>query len=348
MKQQKKLSNSELSSFCTELSLLYNAGITPDRGISIMIKDSKNPKGTALLKEIQSVTGLGGRFHEALEKTGVFPEYVTKTVALGEESGNLEECLSSLASYYEKEEHIADSIKDAITYPLIMLLMMFIVIFVLISRVMPIFNQVYSELGAELSGFARTLMGLGDSLNRYSIIFTVILLVLIALYFLATKTHAGRNITTSFLRDFPLTKGFYRDVAAGRFAAGLSLCIKSGMDTYASLDMVDALVGDPMTSEQIEVCRDKLRHGSNLSEAISTSQIFSNLFSQMISVGSKTGNVDLVLIKIAERYEESSDKKIRRIISVLEPTLVIILSIVVGLILLSVIMPLMGIMSSIG
>ena len=164
----------------------------------------------------------------------------------------------------------------------------------------------------------------------------------------ATRTGFGKRLTNRFLNWFPLTRGFYESVACERFAGGLALTLGSGMDTYASLDMVAQLVDNKKMQQKILICKNALQAGSNLAEALSQSGIFNNLYSQMIAVGFRSGNVDSVLQKIADRYQERTDHKLQSIISVLEPTLVIILSLIVGLILLSVILPLMGIMTSIG
>ena len=348
MKDQKRLSNQEIASFCNQTALLFQAGITPIESISILRSDTKSEQGRELLDNILTVCRQGEPFHCALAATGVFPDYVLHTLALGEESGNLDVCMLSLAAYYEKEDNISEGIKNAVTYPFLMIAMMLVVIFVLISKVMPIFNQVFVELGSEMTGFAASLLHLGENLNRYSLFVLIFLFVLFILYVLATKTSFGRRIMTRFLHVFPLTKSFYESVACQRFASGMALCLSSGMDTYTSLDMVSQLVGSHKMRDKIAACKEAIHAGSNLAEALSGSAIFNNLYSQMVAVGFKSGNVDTVLSKIADNYEKTTDKKMQSIISVLEPTLVIILSIIVGLILLSVILPLMGIMSSIG
>lgn len=348
MKDQKRLSNAEIASFCNQTALLFQAGIAPVETLYILLSDVKSEKGRELLDAILTVCRHGEPFHKALASTNVFPDYVLHTVALGEQAGTLDTCMLALASYYEKEGAISESIKNAIAYPFLMISMMLVVIFVLISKVMPIFNQVFIELGSEMTGFAASLLHLGENLNRYSLIVLLFLCFLLLIYLVATKTHWGKINTVKFLNVFPLTKTFYESVACQRFASGMALCLSSGMDTYTSLDMVFELVGNRRMQEKIISCKQALHSGSNLSEALSNSAIFNHLYSQMIAVGFKSGKVDLVLSKIADGYEHTTDKKLQSMISVLEPTLVIILSVIVGLILLSVILPLMGIMSSIG
>lgn len=147
---------------------------------------------------------------------------------------------------------------------------------------------------------------------------------------------------------FPLAKDFYENMASGRFASGMALTLSSGLDTFSSLDLVAELVDNPVMKNKITKCKTLIQSGANFAEALAAANIFSILYSRMIAVGFRTGNVDIIMDKIAKNYEKETDTKIYNIISVLEPTLVIVLSLIVGLILLSVILPLMGIMASIG
>lgn len=343
----KKLSNQEIASFCGQSAMLFHAGITPLESMGILLNDSNTTEGREIIRQIANTCKKGESFSKSLDFSGVFPDYVIHMISIGEESGNLDNVMQSLSDYYEREEYISDSIKSAISYPFIMIGIMLLVIFVLLGKVMPIFNQVFIQLGSQMSGISATLLHLGNSLNQYSLIFVLILLAFVLLYLLCTKTKKGRLLTRNFLSVFPLTRSFYEQLAAGRFASGMALTIGSGMDTFSSLDMVSHLTEHKGMQEKIEVCKKSLNDGANFSEALSTSGIFSNLYSRMVAVGFRTGSIDIVLHKIADYYDKATEKKIRSIISLLEPTLVIVLSIIVGLILLSVIFPLMGIMSSI-
>ncbi len=346
--RKRTLSNSEIASFCGQVAILIQAGITPMESVRILYNDSKSLREKTLFNEILEVCKKGEPFHNALSSTEVFPEYVINMITLGEESGNLDSCMQSLSGYYEKEESITDSIKSAITYPLLMILMMMVVIFVLISKVMPIFQQVFIDLGSEMTGVSASLLHLGEQLNQYSALMITLLFLALILYFLFSKTTIGRKWFSKLCQRFPLTKNFYFNIACQRFASSMAIGLGSGMDTFSSLDIAYELVGNSIMQSKITKCKQAILSGSNFAEALHTCGIFNNLYSQMISVGTKSGNVDLILNKIAEGYEKNTDKKIQTLISVLEPTLVIILSIIVGMILLSVILPLMGIMASIG
>ena len=325
----KQLSNLEISSFCGQMAMLLRAGIAPAEGVRILLSDTIDSDGKAILQSILDVCMQGESFYKAITAAGVFPDYVRNTISLGEQSGNLDVVMQSLADYYEKEEAISSSIKTAVRYPLMMIAMMVVVILVMITKVLPIFQQVFHQLGGEINSFSAGLLQLGTTLNRYSVLFLIILILLFVLYLILEHT-------------------FYDKVAAGRFANGMALSLSSGLDTYASLDLVDQMVGNAKMSAKIKQCKHFIESGDNFSEALVKAGIFSNLYSRMVSVSYKSGSIDVTMKKIAENYEHETDQKLRSIISTLEPTLVIILSLIVGLILLSVILPLIGIMSSIG
>lgn len=348
MKKRKSLTSAEIASFCRQTALIIQAGITPAEGMNILIHDTISKEGKELLQEIEASCRKGNRFHQALSETGLFPNYVVTLTALGEESGNLDSVLVSLAQYYEREEAVSESVKSAISYPLIMIGMMLLIIVVLVVKVLPIFKQVFIQLGTEMSPMGSSLLSIGNVLSRYSIVITIALFLLIGLAITFYKSAKGHTFIKKFLTRFALTRSFYDKVAAGRFASGMYLTFTSGMDTYQSLDMISEIVENDSMKSKISICKNEIIQHSSLPEALAKAEIFSNLYSRMVAVGFRSGSIDIVMKQISEIYERETDRQINKIISIIEPTLVIILSLIVGSILLSVLLPLMGIMSSIG
>lgn len=146
----KPLSNNELSMFCGQMSMILHSGISSTEGLSLMAEDSPE-QGKELLESLISNMEETGIFHQSIRDTKVFPEYMCNMIQIGEESGRLDEVMSALSEHYEQQETISRSIKNAITYPFIMITMMLAVILVLIVKVMPVFNQVYEQLGTGLT-----------------------------------------------------------------------------------------------------------------------------------------------------------------------------------------------------
>ena len=348
MAKVKKLTGIEIATFCEQLAIMMRAGISVREGLDILKSDTKEASGRKVIEQILDACMRGDYLHEGIASTEVFPEYVVNMVRMGEESGATESVLQALADYYTRETQISENTKSALRYPLIMIGMMAVVILVLITRVLPIFNQVFEQLGSEITGFAKTMMDIGNTLKNYTAVIVSIVLVILIVVILATKTQKGKKLTRKVLTKFVLTRGFFTHMAVGRFASGLALARGGGLDVYRSLDMVGELVEHDALSAKIARCKDHIREGADLAEAIKKEAIFSNLHAKMISVGTKAGEEDKILKKIADDYEQETSDRLYAMISVLEPTLVIVLSFIVGLILLSVILPLMGIMSTIG
>lgn len=342
------LSHNEIAAFCAQIAMILKAGIPISEGISIMQEDTESSGGKEILSEVNSHLEVGEPFHISLQSTGVFPKYVVDMTEIGETTGRLDEVMDSLYAYYEREDAISKSIRNAVTYPLIMLLMMVVVIGVLIVKVLPIFNQVFVQLGSEMTGFSRGVMNLGQVIGRYSFVLIGIVAVIVIVGLIMRATKGGRQLLQRFNAWFFVTKRLNSKIASGRFASAMSLMMASGLDTDQSLDMTHKLIENQYTRDKIELCQKYIREGSNFSDALVKAELFSGVYAQMVSVGFKTGSVDDVMKKLADRYEQEVDGDISNIIAILEPTLVAILSIVVGMILLSVMLPLMGIMSSIG
>ena len=161
-RKSKILSNAELSAFCQQISLIIAAGLPTYYGVSILCDEAPDKQTRDLLEQIYKPMELGATLHSALKDTGYFPKYMINMIQLGEETGRLEEVLNSLSKYYDREDEIASGIKSAVAYPLVLSAVMIAVIVVMIAKVLPVFSQIYAELGSELTGTAAVLMKLSE------------------------------------------------------------------------------------------------------------------------------------------------------------------------------------------
>ena len=261
-------------------------------------------------------------------------------IHLGETTGRLEEVLVSLDRYYDREAQIRNNIKSAATYPLIMTFLMIAVILVLIAKVVPVFSKVYAELGSELTGTARTLLHISTILNHYMLGFIIAFLVLLIICMILYHTDLGRVLF--------LGQKLAMTVASGRVANCLYLVLSSGLDSNIGLTLARELVNNPHMQALIDKCHENIRHGESFDKALLLSGIFSQMYASWIAIGSRTGEMDQVMERICNAYEEETDARISHMLSLLEPILVIILCFFVGLILISFLLPLLGILSSIG
>ncbi len=338
--RKRKLNETELSAFCRQISMVISAGLPIYYGISILMEDSEDEETKALFQEIYTPMEAGANLYRALEDCGVFPAYMIQMIQLGEETGRLEHVLNSLSDYYDREAEIKSGIRHAAIYPLIMTILMIVVIVVLMTKVLPIFSQIYEELGSELTGVARTLLNISNGLNRYLAVIIVVFVVLLILAIIFFQTGIGKNLFQGGKLSM--------SIAASRFANCMCLALASGLDTDRGLEMALELVNNPHMQARIRKCQEHLHHGIMFEEALRKSGIFAHIYSSWIAIGYRTGDMEDVMNKISDSYSVETDERITSLISTIEPTLVIILCFFVGLILISFLLPLLGIMQSIG
>lgn len=344
----KALSNTELTTFCSQFALILRSGISSLEGLSIMQEDSPKGEGQELLSGMIRTMEETGSLYEALTASEVFPPYLCSMVEIGEQSGRLDDVMASLSEHYRREDEMAKNIKSAVSYPLVMLGMMIVVIFVLIVKVLPVFNEVFQQLGTGLGGISGTILSLGKTVSRYALVFVLVAAVIAGLFLYFAFTIKGRRQIRVFARSFLPTRKLMEKIACSRFASGMYLSLSSGLDTDQSLEMVSRLVDHPVIQEKIRNIQALILEGTSFADAVSQTNMFSGIYARMVSIGYKTGAMDDVMKQISVQYDEEIDSRMSDLVAKLEPTLVAILSIIVGLILLSVMLPLMGIMSNIG
>ena len=340
------LSNRELAAFCTQSALLLHSGISAAEGLSMMMQDSEDADGRAILGEALAHCELGEPLSAGLAATGAFPQYLLDMAAIGEESGRLDEVMEALAAYYDREEALHGAIRSAVRYPLVMIAMM---VGVLLARVLPVFNEVFLQLGAQPGGISLSILQIGQAFSRYSAVLLAIVVVAALFGLWCAYTKKGRAVWGKLSAGRVLgSRKLAATIASARFASGMSLMLASGLDTDKSLAMVRRLVQDATAQKKIDHCRKLMEEGQNFGDALVAAGLFRGVYARMLTIGFRTGKADAVMSQLAEHYQQEADVAVSRTVSMIEPTLVAIFSILIGFILLSVMLPLMGIMSSIG
>lgn len=342
----KPFSNTELSSFCGQMALILKAGISSMEGLTIMLEDAASQEEKEILEKLLSNMQETGSLYQALDSISMFPPYLLHMVEIGEETGTLDDVMEALKSHYEREDSIQKSIRSSVTYPMIMIGMMVVVIVILLMKVMPIFNQVFIQLGSEMTGFSRSLLQVGNAMNNYSVALVALLVVIVGFIFYGFRTQSGRKTFRKLSYKFKFTRNLSQAMAACRFASGMALTLKSGLHPERSMELVSALNEDPVFQKKLDRCHQSVRNGADLTDSLQNSGVFAGIYARMASIGEKTGSLDQVMDEIAGLYQDEIDTRMNNLLAVIEPTLVVALSLIVGVILLSVMLPLMGIMSS--
>ena len=337
----------ETSAFCGQMALILKSGISATDGLEVMRDDCEDKKEIAILDSMIETTRSTGSFYEAVKETGLFPDYMLSMVKIGEETGTMDEVMEALEEHYARENAISKSIRSSVTFPAIMVLMMIVVIVVLLTVVLPIFNRVFEQLGTEMTGISKALLDIGNAISSYSLIFIIVLVVLAAFAAFGIFTKKGRSIFKKIGNAFSGIRKINEETASCRVAGAMALTLKSGLDSERSLDLVMSMNEDSAMGEKLNKVKEKIEAGEDMSAAFHECGIFTGVYSRLSSIGQKTGSMESTMAKIADLYQEDIDTRVMNTLSVLEPALVVVLSVIVGVILLSVMIPLMGIMSGI-
>lgn len=341
-KGKQNLSAEEVAGFCEQLAVVLKAGIYLAEGLEMMTQDNERPEERAALIELREQLEQTGNLAPALEAVGVFPAYMVHMVQLGEETGRLEEVLASLAAHYAREQEIRDSLRTAVAYPAMMLGMVVVIVAVLLTRVMPIFQQVFAQLGAELTGFSRVLMEVGQHLRSGVVLAVAAAVVLAAAAWLLIR---GRKNPIAVMRHTPGLKRLCDDLALCRFAGGMALALRSGLNPEHALELVCQLNDDPVYGQRLEQVRQKVEQGADLAQTLTAQGILTGVYGRMAAIGRKTGTLDDTMEHIAQNAQNEVDGTVARILGRIEPALVLVLSLLVGGVLMSVMFPLLGILS---
>ena len=331
-----------------ELYLIVQSGITLNEGLLLLAEDENDESVKNILKNIYDRIDVGTDITTAFSADGVFPSYMVNMIGIGERTGRLDSVFRALSLYYDRQVAISRTIKSAVVYPSILFAMMLAVIAVLVIMVLPIFNNVFTQLGSTMSPLAQAFMNFGAALSSGRWVILAVVAVILILCLLIRFLPSMRKRFALFSGNIFAKMTLGKKTGRARFASALAMTLASGLDIDSSMEMAQKLCGDSPIANNVQKCRDLVKDGMPFADAIAEMSLFDPIYCRMLSIGVKTGSADLVMDDIARRSEEAVEIAIEKTIGKVEPILVVAMSFLVGLVLLSVMLPLMDIMSSIG
>ena len=348
-KKGRIMSSEELSSFCDQIALMLSSGMTLRDGIEMLAEDEMKDKSlkhrpyTNLYKTVDETGSLYAALKENEED---WPSYMIEMVDIGEQTGRLEDIMLSLSTYYQREGRIRSAAVSAITYPLVLGVMLVVIIGILLWRVLPIFRRVLASLGVGSSSSGSVLMQIGTWVG-WGVLILIGLVVLAAIVIAILLKTKARSGVLKFLKNlFPPVRRLTEKLSASRVAGILSLMLSSGFPMENALQMAPAALADQESIDKVAQIRKDMQDGDTFSDALSKSGLFADFHNRMLKVGAASGHEPQVMGKIAEIYEEQFEDGLDHLISIVEPPLVALLSVVIGAILLSVMLPMAGVLSS--
>ena len=338
----------ELAAFCEQVALVQKSGIPLSEGIDMMQEGARGRRIEPQLAGLAAGMAKHQPLSEAMAATGGFPDYLVQMTRIGERSGNLDEIMASLAGYYAKDAALRRKLRSALVYPAVLAAMMLAVIILIIVRVLPVFQQILQSFGGRMPAFSRGLLQFGIFLRQQWPIALLIAAAAVIAWILFWRSRTGRRLRDRIVLAGPIVGPLYQRIYAARFAQAMASLLQSGVDMDTALDMTEAVMENRVVSERISRLRKQIAADVDFFTALSEADIFPRLFVRLLALGNRTGELDSVMGKVADTYESEVDAQLTRFSGIVEPLLVVVLSLIVGAILLSVMLPLVEIISAVG
>lgn len=340
----KKISELEKAQFCEQMGMILDGGISTEGGLDAIISQVDEGEYKKILEDIHEQVLNGVPLSKAMNQTGLYDSYMIHMIEVGEESGYLDRIFHELGLYYQRTENTKEKVKNALTYPSILITMMLVVIIVMLVKVLPLFKNVLSNMGIGLSGASMTLFEIGRNFAIISLVVLVAIFLVCAIVFLTIKV-SGKSFTV-VLQKFPFTKNLAYKLSVVQFSYALSLLLNSGYHQEDAMMMCSEMCEDKELKEKIDGITKRLNDGDSINDCLLESHIFKEVYNRLLVIGLKSGHFESTMNQVAKAYEKEIDYNINALLDRIEPALVILLTLIVGVILLSIMLPLTGIMAS--
>ncbi|MGL6104572.1 type II secretion system F family protein, partial [Romboutsia sp.] len=340
--KRKKLKADSISHFCRQFAIIISSGINSLIGLETLAKRTENKLLSSEINRIVDLVRKGSTIADAmLDKSSKFPRLLGAMVATGEETGTLESVLKSMAVFYEREHRINQKIKNASTYPAIVGILSLVMLFIFTSFIIPQMMKSILEIGAELPLSTKIIMALGGFMGKWW--WLVLILIGVGIYVLLQyiKTPLGRAHKDRVINKIPLLGKGISSIVAMRFSRSLYLFVATGYPLLQGLDHIKATLNNSIAEKAVAEAKEGLIRGETLAENLEKHNYFDSVLIQMIAIGEQTGQLETISSQMAEFYEHESDIYLTRLVSMIEPIMIIIVGIMVAILVISVFLPML-------
>jgi type IV pilus assembly protein PilC len=343
--KREKVKYKELSVFSRQLSVLIDAELPLIQSLNILAEQTKNKYFNRVITTVREDVEAGSTLNQAMRKfPKAFDDLFCNLIASGEQSGSLDIMLRRLAEFIEKIVKLRSKVRQAMIYPAAIVSFAVLVAIFLLWKVIPVFAQIFLELGAELPSLTSGVIALSQFVQKYIIFIFLGLIALVVGFGYFRKTQQGRWIVDRWLLKMPLFGDILRKVAISRITRTLSTLVAGGVPMLESLRITSSTSGNVVLEASVMQARQLVSEGKSLTESFKETGEFPFMLTQMVSVGEATGTLDEMLTKLADFYDEEVDAAVSALLSILEPLLMIFVGGMVGALIVSMYLPIFSLM----
>lgn len=346
---REKVKPMELVIFSRQLATLIDAGISLVVGLNILQQQVENPYLKKIFSNLKSDIEGGNSLSSSFAKyPSAFPEIFINMIKAGETSGSLNEILERVADYLERTENLRRKLKSAMTYPILVISIAVIIVSFLMLKVVPTFKNIFSSLGGELPLPTLILIKISDSSLR---LFPLIVLSIIIVYILFVRyihSEQGRLKFDRFKLRLPIFGPVLRSIAISKFVRTLATLVRSGISILEAFEIAGKVSGNKVIELATNQIRLNMQAGENISEPMAETGKFPVFVVKMIAVGEQTGELEKMLTKVSDYYENQINETLTSLTSMLEPLIIVFLGVVIGFVVLAMFMPIFKLTQAIG
>lgn len=327
-----KFKTKEVSFISRQLASMTSAGLSLVRALYILQEQQENKKAKAVLLDIYEEVQKGKSFSEVLEaKPGVFPDLFVSMVAAGESSGTLDQILVRVSDHFANANKTNNKVKSAMVYPIILLVLALAVVVLMFTMILPTFADMMEP--EDMSPLTRGMMAFSDSLINYWYIYVIVILALVFGFWFCKRVPAIKLKMDELVLRIPKVGKLLATIYTGRFARNMSNLYAAGLQMVDCIQKSVQVLGNTYINKKFEEVIDNIKLGESMSKAVEKTGIFEGMFTSIIYVGEESGTLDTILSKAADYYEEEGDSAITKLVGMLEPVMIIIMGIAIGLVL---------------
>ncbi|EOU1889851.1 type II secretion system F family protein [Clostridium perfringens] len=343
-----KVKLKDIAVFCRQFYVMLDSGLSIGKALNILIEQCEKPKIREALIGVNGELKRGETLASSMRKRkDVFPNLLTSMIDAGERSGNLDIILKRMAEYYEKETKIRGKIKSAMIYPIVLGVVAIIAITFILTFVMPTFVQMFEENNVDLPMSTKMVLGTSKMLGKYGIIIFLILVTAIILLGKYLKSEEGQYKLSSINLKIPVIKKLTQKIIVSRFTRTMGIVSSSGMSLVTSIEIVASVVGNKIAERELLKVKEKVLKGEGLGDSIMNIKIFPPMLASMVKIGEEAGSLDSILDKTADFYDDELEREIKTATALIEPSMIVLMGIIIGFLLISILTPMFKMYNSI-
>ena len=343
-----KVKFNEVITFLRQFAVMLKAGIPLSECLNSLHKQKFSIPFRNVLQTIYLDVESGVLLSDAFAKhPKVFPRFFVSMVSIGEVSGSLDKVMSNMADYYENDRRIKKKASSAMVYPSLLISMIFIVVIFLCLFVLPQFESTISQLGGEVPAITRVVMSMSKFVQDYIFIILPVAAMIVLLVVLVLKTKIGKYVKDVLMLNLPIISTVQKNLITARFSRAFIILLGSGMNMIDILENLQKMLGNEVFTRKFDYTVEEVKRGRRIAASIEATGLFPPMLTQMIRVGENSGNIEEVLESTGAYFDEQVEASIAKATAAIEPICIIILGAVVCLVVLSVLVPMMSMMSAV-